>query len=177
VRIEQLRREFDLDVRWSVFPLHPETPLEGQNLFDLFAGRMDVAGMLARLRQVAGELELPFGERAYTFNSRKAQELGKWAEEMGAGEAFHQAVYRAYFGAGENIADQNVLKTIAGAVGLDPEQAMRVVDTGRYAFTVEADWQRAGELGVTAVPTLLFGPRRLVGFQSYDAYRALINER
>ena len=62
--------------------------------------------MLARLRQVARELDLPFGERKMTFNSRLAQELGKWAEDQGRGDAFHHAVFLAYFQRGENIARQ-----------------------------------------------------------------------
>ena len=174
MRIEKLRREFDLNVRWSMFPLHPETPPGGVDLHDLFAGRMDVAAALARLRLVAGELELPFGERTRTFNSRKAQELAKWAEEKGAGGAFHQAVYRAYFDEGKNIARPDVLAAVAGSVGLDPEMALQIAESGRFAAAVDDDWQRAGQLGVTAVPTLLFQGRRLVGFQSDEVCRAFV---
>ena len=79
--------------------------------------------MLARLRQVARELDLPFGERKMTFNSRLAQELGKWAEDQGRGDAFHNAVFLAYFQRGENIARQPVLLQICSAVGLDPAAA------------------------------------------------------
>ena len=42
----------------------------------LFKGRMvDISGMIARLRDVAAEEGLPFGERNMTYNSRPAQEL------------------------------------------------------------------------------------------------------
>ncbi len=172
--VDKLRQEFDLDIRWSVFPLHPNTPEAGMSLDALFAGQMDIEGMLLRLKRVANELALPFGDRMHTFNSRKAQELGKWAEEMGAGEAFHQAVYRAYFAGGKNIAEKAVVVAIAESVGLDPEKALQVVEDGRYASAVNADWQRAGELGVTAVPTMVYKNRQLVGFQPYDACRKFI---
>ena len=175
MRIDKLRQEFDLDIRWSVFPLHPNTPEAGMNLDELFAGQMDIEAMMSRLKRVANELELPFGDRMHTFNSRKAQELGKWAEEMGAGEAFHQAVYHAYFAGGKNIAEKAVLTAIAESIGLDPEKALQVVADGRYAAAVNADWQRADELGVTAVPTLVYKSRQLVGFQPYDACRDFID--
>ncbi len=173
MRIDRLREEFGLRVRYTLFPLHPETPDEGQTLEELFGARMEVPAMLARLRAVAAELGLPFGERTHTYNSRRAQELGKWAEAQGAGEPFHAAVYRAYFAEGCNIARPDELAAIVAAVGLDAEEARRVLAEGRFAAAVDADWERARALGVTAVPTLDCAGRRLVGFQSYQAFRQL----
>ena len=176
MRTDRLREEFDLNIRWSVFPLHPETPEEGRDLHDLFAGRVDIDAMLKRLYQVADELGLPIGKRIRTYNSRRAQELGKWAEEMGVGEAFHNAVYRAYFVDGRNIALPEELTIIAREVGLDPEMALEVIDKQSHTDAVDADWQRAAGFGVTAIPTSIFRQRTLVGFQSYANYRKLITE-
>ena len=77
MRTDRLRQEFDLEIEWSVYPLHPEVPDEGMSLYDLFYGRIDIDSVLARLEGIAAELELPFGKRTMTYNSRKAQELGK----------------------------------------------------------------------------------------------------
>jgi predicted DsbA family dithiol-disulfide isomerase len=174
VRTDRLREEFDLQLRWSVFPLHPETPEEGLELSRLFAGHMDVDAVQQRLAQVASDLGLPIGRRSRTYNSRRAQELGKWAEEMSVGEAFHMAVYHAYFVDGRNIALPEVLVPIAAALGLDADRARQVLDTRSHAAAVDADWQRAAELGVSAVPTSIFEERVLVGFQPYAYYRRLI---
>jgi predicted DsbA family dithiol-disulfide isomerase len=174
VRTDKLRKEFDLNIRWSVFPLHPETPEEGLELADLFAGQVDIDGMLKRLYHVADELDLPIGQRTRTYNSRRAQEIGKWAEEQGAGEAFHMAVYKAYFVDGRNIALPDELANITKEVGLDSNVALQVIDERSYAGTVDADWHRAAELGVTAVPTWIYQQRAIVGFQPYVHYRRLI---
>jgi predicted DsbA family dithiol-disulfide isomerase len=174
VRIEQLRREYTLDLRWSVFPLHPEIPEEGMELSDLFAGRVDVPAVLARLRRVATEVGLPLGDRTRTFNSRRAQELGKWAEQGGSGDRFRAAVYRAYFVDGRNIARPEELKSIAVSAGLPGEEAMQVLAENRFTAAVDADWQRALNLGLTGVPTHLYNGRVLVGFQSYEAFRRLV---
>ncbi len=173
MRTEQLRREFDLQLRYSVFPLHPETPQQGRALTELFPS-MDIEAMLARLRSVAGELGLPLGGRTDTFNSRRAQELGKWAEEQGQTEAFHRAVYHSYFFAGRNIALPEELVAIAEALGLDGREAREVLDEGRFAAAVDADWERARSLGVTAVPSFIYQERRLVGFQPFEAFRQLV---
>jgi len=175
VRIEQLRREFDLTLQHTVFPLHPETPAEGMELDDLFAGRgFDLDAMFHRLRQVADEVALPLGNRTRTFNSRRAQELGKWAEQQGHGDAFRNAVYHAYFAEGRNISAINELTGIAAEVELPPVEARDVITSGRYTAEVDADWQRARSLGVTAVPTLHYQGNLLVGFTPYSTMKNLI---
>lgn len=176
MRTEQLRREFALSVRYRTFPLHPEIPEEGLELSELFAGRgLDLTAVGKRLQTVAAAVGLPLGERSRTYNSRRAQELGKWAEEQGQGDAFHAAVYRAYFVAGRNIAQPRELAAIAAEIGLAADEVLGVLEDRRYARAVDADWQRARELRVSAVPTFCFRERTLVGFTSYDELRQLIS--
>ena len=58
-----------------------------------------------------------------TYNSRLAQELGKWADTVPGGEAIHDALYRAYFVDGRNLADPEVLVQVAEGVGLPGAEA------------------------------------------------------
>lgn len=167
-------REFDLPVRYRVFPLHPDTPEEGMSLEQLFGGRIDIGAMLGRLSGVAKELELPFGERSHTYNSRGAQELGKWVEQQGKIEEFMDSVYRAYFAEAQNISRPEVLSSIVAGIGLDADEALRVLAEKSFAAAVEDDWQRARALGITSVPTLIHDTRALVGFRPYADYRKLI---
>ena len=104
-----------------------------------------------------------------TFNSRLAQELGKWAEQLGSGEAFHDAVFRAYFADGRNIAEINILVDIATSVGLDATEAHDVIAARTFKEAVDTDWTRAYELRVTAVPTFLMNGHTLVGAQTFKA--------
>ena len=84
---------------------------------------IDLPSSMEHLKKVATELGLPWGMRTRTYNSRRAQELGKWAEALGKGDEFHMAVFQAYFAAGKNIAEISVLKGIAGTIGLDGQMA------------------------------------------------------
>jgi predicted DsbA family dithiol-disulfide isomerase len=177
VRTDRLQREYGVEVRWTVFPLHPETPEAGRELSELFAGReVDIDAMQARLSQLAAAEGLPLAKRTRTYNSRLAQELGKWAESRGTGGPFRSAVYRAYFVEGSNIALVDELMRIAGSVGLPPDEARAVLASRSFAAAVDADWQRAGELRITAVPTHLCGGKRLAGFGSYDDFVRLIGK-
>ena len=164
----------DLTLQWTAFPLHPETPEEGRSLEELFAGRgVDIPAVLARLKSTAAGLGLPFTARSMTYNSRRAQELGKWAEAEGRGDAFHLLAFEAYFAHGRNIGQLDVLMDLAASAGLDPQEARMVMAQGRYQAAVDADWQRSREWGITAVPTFQIQDRRLVGAHPYEAIRDL----
>jgi len=173
-----LQRECQISVQWLAFPLHPETPPQGRTLKDLFFGRnIDIAHMLSHLKQVAQELKLPFGNRQMTYNSRRAQELGKWAEQMGKGEVFHAAVFRAYFAETRNIFDMDTLVNIAMSVGLDAAAARKVLESGAFKEAIDCDWARAYKLGITAVPTFLIGGQSLVGAQPYNILKNFIRQQ
>ena len=116
-------------LRWSVFPLHPETPEQGRELSGLFAGReSEIRAMQERLTLLATAEGLALAARTRTCNSRRAQELGKWAESRGKGDPFRRAVYQAYFVDGRNIALIDELLRIAGTVGLPAGEAREVLD-------------------------------------------------
>ncbi len=130
--------------------------------------------MLDGLRKTATELGLPFGERTRTYNSRFAQELGLWAEEQGAGEAFHMAAFKAYFVDGQNIADPRFLAELASTTGLSDKVAEDVLTNRLFKVAVDEDWQAARELAITAVPTFLMNQDRLVGAQPYELLEKLV---
>jgi len=124
--------------------------------------------MVARLKQVANDLGLPFGSREKTYNSRLAQELGKWAESEGKGDEFHHAVFRAYFAEGLNIGEISTLVKIGEKIGLPEENLRTVLDTRAYKDAVDSDWARSYQLGITAVPTFMINRQTLVGAQPYN---------
>jgi predicted DsbA family dithiol-disulfide isomerase len=146
-------------------------------LSELFAGReAEIEAMQARLAKAAAAEGLPLARRTRTCNSRYAQELGKWAESRGKGDPFRHGVYRAYFVEGCNIALIDELMRIVESVGLPLEEAQAALATRSFAGAVDADWQRAGELRITAVPTHICAGRRLAGFGAYDDFVQLVGK-
>ena len=135
---------------------------------------MDIPRMLAHLKETADGLGLPFGDRPHTYNSRRAQELGKWAESEGVGDQFHQAAFTAYFAEGQNIAQFDVLTDIANSAGLPGQEAFDIIESGRFRQAVDADWQRSGQLGIQVVPTFHADGRRMEGAKSYEALNEFV---
>jgi predicted DsbA family dithiol-disulfide isomerase len=175
VRIERLRAEHGVRIEWVHFPLHPETPPEGRSLADLFAGRnLDRKAMHAQMKARMDAEGLPYGERTMTYNSRLAQELGKWADTQPGGEALHDALFRAYFVEARDISKPAVLLEIAARAGLPVEAAREVLERRSFAAAVDADWQLSRELGITGVPTFVAGRWGVVGAQPYEALVGLV---
>ncbi len=162
-------------MRWTNFPLHPETPDSGIPLEELFQGRgYDIEEMKQRMSGLMAEENLPYGNRSHTYNSRFAQELAKWGESFPEGEAMNLKLFEAYFAEGRNLAEPVVLLEVAEAAGLDRDAAEEMIRKRSFRDAVDADWKRAHELGVTGVPTFVSGNRGLVGAQPYEALEQLI---
>ena len=137
MRIEKLKRNFDVEIKLVHFPLHPETPTEGKSMEELYAGRgVDPEAMYNRMKGLMDGEGLPYGRRTHTYNSRLAQELGAWAETQPGGETIHDAFYRAYFVDARNIGDPEVLlaASLTLSFGLIVTRAgMGILFAGEYA--------------------------------------------
>jgi predicted DsbA family dithiol-disulfide isomerase len=129
--------------------------------------------MAARMKGLMDAEGLAYvrGERVY--NSRLAQELAKLAEQQGR-ETIHDALFRAYFVDGINLADVGALVAVAEGVGLPGAEARRALELRSFRAAVDADWARARALGVTGVPTFVAAGRGVVGAQPYEVLEDLV---
>ena len=143
----------------------------------LFAGRaIDIDAMMENMQLVAAEEGLPLGVRKYTYNSRLAQELGKWAEYQGKGQEFHHTIFNAYFAGGKNIARQDILVELAQSVGLSGPDARGVLEKRSFKEEVDMDWIMAKSMGITAVPTFVIDKQGIVGAQPYDVLEKFLQD-
>ena len=159
------------------FPLHPETPAEGQSLEALFTGRnIDLDRMYQQMKSLMDAEGLDYRPRTHTYNSRLAQELGSWADTQPGGEQLHDTLYQAFFVDGRNIGDPEVLVELAESVGLSREAAAEVLEARSWREAVDRDWQRSRELGITGVPTFVAGGYGIVGAQEYETLASLVTK-
>ena len=158
-------------MRWTAYPLRPDTPVQGLSLEQLFADSdKNIDEMNARLKNAADEAGLPFGRRTMTFNSRFAQELGKWAKSKNKEDAFHDAVFKAYFVDGKNIGQIPVLIELAGSVGLSKIDARDVVENRTFKDMVDQDWSRSLQVDPEYIPSLMTNGNLLVNPQRYELF-------
>jgi len=177
VRIEKLRTEHNVKVEWVHFPLHPETPAEGRSLAALFGG--DDGGRRARHEQMKQRMAaegLPYGDRTMTYNSRLAQELGKWADTQPGGEAIHDAFFRAYFVDARDISNPEIMLDVVRSVGLSVDAAREVLEQRTFKDAVDEDWKLSRQYGITGVPTFVVGKYGVVGAQPYETLEELLKK-
>ena len=161
------------------FPLHPETPMEGMTLEQLFGARGDMDMRKRRNAEMKERMNaegLPYGDRTHTYNSRLAQELGVWADTQSGGVAIHQKLFEAYFVHNRNIGDIDVLVEIARSVGLDPAEARKVIEERRFKAEVDENWERSRAYGITGVPTYVAKGYGVVGAQPYEVLEEFLDK-
>ena len=106
----------------------------------------------------------PFG-----INSRPALVGAKFAEAQGVGEAYHNAMFRAYWQDAKNIEDVDVLVEVATAVGLNRDEFLAALDDPQYQNAMLADVQQAFQYGLSGVPAMVYNNKYLVtGAQPYE---------
>ena len=124
--------------------------------------------MKENMKRLMREADLEYGERSHTFNSRLAQELGKWADTQNEKSEIHDLIYRAYFVEGKNISDMGELLKIAETAGFDRTSAKEILEKRSFKLIVDEDWKKSRELGITGVPTFQNNQHLLVGCQPYE---------
>src|SRR5438067_9332204 len=151
--------------------------MEGRAMAEFYAQRnIDPEAAFQRMKTLMDAEGLPYERRTHTYNSRLAQELGKWADTQPGGATIHDLLYKAYFVEARNIADIDLLVEIAGSVGLPTTEARAVLEERRFKDAVDADWAKSHRYGVTGVPTFVADRYGVVGAQPYQALEQLVEK-
>lgn len=167
--IDQLIKEYDIEIKWTTYPFHTDIPEEGILLKDRFPqSSNDIMPVKNPVEDKAAELGLPFKTPERLYNTRLIQELSKWADSLNKGNEFHHAAFRAHYVEGKNISDIRVLCDLAEDVGLSTSEARAVLEDRKFIGQVDEDWEKADELQIAMVPTFILEDNRLVGWHPYD---------
>ena len=159
-RFERALGEFEhageVEIEWRSFQLNPDAPA-GQAIptLDYLAQRFGpeakaMVGRVADLARADG-LELNF-DRALTVNTLSAHRGIHLATERSVASAAEERLMRAHFTEGADLSDPEVLASLLGEVGLDPDRVRAVLDGAEYADAVQADAEEAQALGANGVP-------------------------
>lgn len=97
--------------------------------------------------------------------TRLAHEAAAWARAQGRFEAFHAAIFRAYFLEDADIGATETLLALAQQQGMDANDLAAALKEQRFAEEVEEDLLIGQTYGVTGVPTCVLGGTLLYGVQ------------
>ncbi|MFH1807306.1 MAG: DsbA family protein [Pseudomonadota bacterium] len=171
----RLHADYDFEIDWRGFELHPETPPGGMSLGELF-GSARIPAMHEHLQRFA----LGFGitdmnPPDHLPNTRRALALAEYARQQGCLEPFRVAAMNAHWRQQRNLEDDGVLMDLAREVGLDPVPALAAADSAPMLARVDAMRAEANAAGVRGIPTFFAGDLEIVGCQPVEVLqRALV---
>lgn len=161
--LAQMEGRFTVDIHWQPFELNPQMPPRGQELREHIALKYGTTpeqsrGARSRLTELGASLGFSFdyfdGMRIY--NTFLAHQLLHWAAHTGKQTELKLALFEAFFSRRENVGDPNMLALIATRAGLDQQQALEVLESGRYAREVRREQAHWLDQEVHAVPMFYF---------------------
>lgn len=153
----RLVTDYDLELDWRGFELHPETPRGGMELTRLFPG-MDLGRMSAQLEQFAATFGVTGMARHTRLpNTRRALAVAELARGQGKLHPFRHAAMAAHWEQARDIEDLDVLALLAAEVGLDPDLARQAADDPALQARIDQVRAESKRLGVPGIPTFVFG--------------------
>ena len=174
--IRKLKPEFDFQLEWRGFQIHPDWPAEGIPA-DKLREVGDSASRQAtweRITAMADAVGFSMKPPAVFTNSRAALAATEFARESGRDEALEERIYRAYFNDGENIGDAGVVARLAREAGLDAGEVADAIKSPKYEMRLKNNSLAAHQRGVSGVPTFFIGNYPLVGAQSENTMRKIL---
>jgi len=158
LRLDQLAEKQPIETVWHAFMLRPPGSPgmtdEKRAMIQAYTPKIS-----AQIRDEFG-LDVrrgPIG--AQTFPAHHAM---KHAERNGSGAAFHDAVLRAYWLDGADIASHDVLRRIGEKLDLSFDDALLAGQEPLTAEAVQNDVAQANAYNIHGVPAFIFGNRYFV---------------
>jgi predicted DsbA family dithiol-disulfide isomerase len=174
---EALGERVDLLTEWKPFEIHPEVPPEGMPVSALGYPPEQWDAMQATLRRAAEAEGLELGNRPKVSNTHRALVASAYvqAAEPEHFDAFHHALFRAYFTEGRDLGDPAVIRDVAAGSGVDVDAMETALEQGSYESAVSETGAEARRHGITGTPTFVFDGRyAAVGAQPAEELRRVV---
>ncbi|MDA3646672.1 DsbA family protein [Saccharopolyspora indica] len=99
-----------------------------------------------------------------------------YALDQGRADAYHRRVMTAFFREDLDIGNREVLARLAEEVGLDPVAYAAALDDAGYAERHRLELAESERMGITVVPTIIIGGRRIEGVADEGVIRRALHE-
>ena len=173
-RLMRLRDHYDLKINWCFIEIHPETSAEGEPVTSLNYPSEQWSRLMQNLEAVTREEDIAMAEHMFTTNSKDALLLSEAAKTQGR-EIFydlHEKLFNAFFVDGRNIGDRDILRDLAHDCGIEGNIIESAWTEKKYQQRILTNYHEARRHEIQAVPTFIFGQRKLTGVVTEDVMRS-----
>ena len=177
-RLMRLRDKYDLRINWCFIEIHPETSPEGEPVASLEYPSEQWNQLMQNLEAVAKEEGIAMAEHNFTTNSKDALLLSEAAKEQGREKfyALHEKLFTAFFVDSQNIGDRDILRELATECGIGSDVIEQAWQDKKYQQRILSNYHTAREHEIQAVPSFIFGERKLTGVVTENVMRSAANE-
>ncbi|REC45335.1 DsbA family oxidoreductase [Chryseobacterium pennipullorum] len=182
--LQKLPFKDEVEVEWKSFQLDPSLdPDKTQNTIQYFREKKGVAEaqatqMLSQVTQMGKGAGIDFDfEKALITNTFKAHKLLHFAKKHNRSNEMEEALFIAHFIEGKNVADPEVLVSLAEKLGIDKGEAIKAVTSDELDYEVNQDIQEARNNGVSGVPFfVLNGKYAVSGAQPVEVFENALQQ-
>lgn len=171
-RIEKLKEEFNFEIEWKSFEIHPETPADSIDLKEFYP-TSDLEAIKDYLENFGSDVDIKINNTRLS-NSQLSLQAGEFAKTQGMFEVFQQEVFCSYFDEGKDIGRKDVLLEIAEKIGLNKAELIAYLNSPEAKERVNNSSRGAIDSGINGVPTFIIGNEVVVGAQPTDTLRMVI---
>jgi predicted DsbA family dithiol-disulfide isomerase len=166
--LARLGQDVTADLHFQPFELNPQMGPQGQDIVEHITQKYGPSADIGRSQealQARGDslgFQFDFQRRSRIYNTFDAHRLLHWAEGEGKQHALKNALFAAYFTAGRDPSNHDVLVGVAGSVGLDEQRARQILASDEFAREVREREHYYAALGIQAVPSVIINDRHLI---------------
>ncbi len=164
--LENFAHKDEVEIEWKSFQLNPDLKTDptlniNQYLADAKGWTLDYAQQLNnQVTDMAAGVGLTYDfDKAVVANSFDAHRLVHLAKKHDLGDKAEEALFKAYFTEGKNIADHAALTELGIEMGMDESELKQVLESDAYATEVKQDINEAAHLGIRGVPFFVMNGR------------------
>lgn len=106
----------------------------------------------------------------------RAFQGAQYAADHGVAHAYHRRVMTAFFRENRDIGDRETLAGLATEVGLDRTGYLDALDDDTYARRHQLALDESAAMGITVVPTIVIGRRRIEGVATEGVVTRALDE-
>jgi len=182
-RAMENRPDHPFEIEWHPFQLNPDMPREGmdrraylEHKFGGKKGAIEVYGQIAKAAEEAG-ITIDFEAIQRTPDTTDAHRLIHWAGLEGRQTPVVSRLFKAYFEAGQDISDPDVLVSVATAAGMDGDMVRRLLAQDDERSQIKAEAAYARKKGISGVPCFVVNNQFVVqGAQPSDLWERVIDD-
>lgn len=167
--LAQLPFKNEVEVEWKSFQLDPSLdPKETKTTFDYFREKKgfpeaQAQQMISQVQQMGAGAGIDFHfEKALITNTFSAHKILHLAKKHNKSTEMEEALFITHFIDGKNIGDSETLISLAESLGIDQEEARRVLNSDIFDAEIGKDIEEARTNGISGVPFFILNGKYAV---------------